>query len=82
MFQHHDPFFVGLTLNIALRTRELHIQGAAGECTYCVGNQRWPCPSYELADRTVRALTEPEPAGFLRGDEYLQAALMRRDLET
>lgn len=78
---HQDPFFVGLTLDIALKSRERHAPGLQGECLYCPGEQRWPCQPYVNADRTVRVLTEPEPAGFLRGDEYLQAALLRRDAD-
>jgi hypothetical protein len=70
-----DPLAGELTLELATASRDRHNVTVDGTCAHCLGHTRWPCEHFERADRVIRALTQPEPAGFLQGDEYLQAHL-------
>jgi hypothetical protein len=70
-----DPFGAELALALALHSRELHGVNVDGTCRHCLPGTRWPCPYFERAQRVVRVLSAPEPAGFLHGDEYLETAV-------
>lgn len=52
-----DPFFARLTLDIALRSRELHGVGVDGQCLYCAAGTPWPCEPFQNAHGAVQSLT-------------------------
>jgi hypothetical protein len=54
-----ESVFARLTLDIALRSRELHGVGVDGCCLYCPGKVRWPCAPFENAHGTIKALSCP-----------------------
>ncbi|HEY3004514.1 MAG TPA: hypothetical protein VGJ44_19360 [Kribbellaceae bacterium] len=74
-----DPFGPELALELARCARALHWPETDGTCRHCPPGTRWPCSHFEGAQRVVRVLTaieaQAEPAGFLRGDEYIQSAI-------
>lgn len=61
-------------LELALVSRSRHGVDLDGTCLHCVPGTRWPCGSFERAQRVIRLAIAEEPASmsFLCADEYLQ----------
>ncbi|MCW2505248.1 MAG: hypothetical protein JWO79_3532 [Actinomycetia bacterium] len=56
MHTSQDPIFTRQTVNLALRSRDLHARTTRGHCAHCPRSATWPCAHFTTAQRVLELI--------------------------